>query len=70
MAYLNTLGIIFGLVVLPFTTALPQHQVKRQVSELRDSYDFIIAGGGTTGLTIADRLIEAFPKGSPAGTHL
>ena len=35
--------------------------VKRQVTELRDRYDFIIAGGGTTGLTVADRLTAAFP---------
>ena len=42
-------------------TALPHGSVKRQVTELEGSYDFVIAGGGTTGLTIADRLTEAFP---------
>ena len=35
--------------------------VKRQVSQLRDKYDFVVVGGGTTGLTVADRLSEAFP---------
>ena len=30
-------------------------------SQLLDSYDFVIAGGGTSGLTVADRLTEAFP---------
>ncbi|KAK3321765.1 hypothetical protein B0H66DRAFT_618870, partial [Apodospora peruviana] len=35
--------------------------VKREASELLHTYDFIIAGGGTCGLTVADRLTEAFP---------
>lgn len=55
--------LIFGLD--PSSTlvnARPHRQLKRQISELRDSYDFVIAGGGTTGLTIADRLTQAFPK--------
>ncbi|KAK0614950.1 hypothetical protein B0T17DRAFT_646176 [Bombardia bombarda] len=35
---------------------------KRKTSELLDSYDFVIAGGGTSGLTVADRLTKAFPN--------
>lgn len=31
-------------------------------SDLKDEYDFIIAGGGTAGLTVADRLTQAFPN--------
>lgn len=27
-------------------------------SELRDVYDFVVIGGGTSGLTVADRLTE------------
>ncbi|KAF1996029.1 GMC oxidoreductase [Amniculicola lignicola CBS 123094] len=35
--------------------------IKRDVSELETTYDYIIAGGGTSGLTVADRLTAAFP---------
>jgi hypothetical protein len=52
-------GFIFSLLVAT-ASSLP-NTVKRQVGQLRNSYDFIIAGGGTCGLTVADRLTEAFP---------
>lgn len=49
------------VAVLAGAVSASQHMsVRRQVSELRDSYDFVIAGGGTSGLTVADRLSEAF----------
>jgi choline dehydrogenase len=51
----------FGLA-FSLSHALPHAAVKRQVSQLRPNYGFIIAGGATAGLTVADRLTEAFPK--------
>lgn len=53
---------IFGVV-----KALPSRAEalsKRQVTELRREYDFIIVGGGTTGLTVAHRVADAFPERS------
>ena len=64
MRITNFLPCLFSLLGL--TVAIPRPQstgnVKRQASQLLDSYDFVIAGGGTSGLTIADRLTEAFPE--------
>ncbi|KAK4441945.1 GMC oxidoreductase [Podospora aff. communis PSN243] len=36
--------------------------LKHHASELLPSYDFVIAGGGTCGLTVANRLSAAFPN--------
>lgn len=41
--------------------ALPRAAFKRHISELRPTYDWVIIGAGTSGLTVADRLTEAFP---------
>ncbi|KAH8641703.1 hypothetical protein IG631_04644 [Alternaria alternata] len=42
--------------------ALPYAASRQHFWELPPSYDYIIAGGGTAGLTVADRLAEAFPE--------
>ena len=33
-------------------------EVKRSTHELRSSYDYVVIGGGTSGLTVANRLSE------------
>ncbi|EQB43828.1 hypothetical protein CGLO_17473 [Colletotrichum gloeosporioides Cg-14] len=64
MRLLRTLSV--GAWVLSIAEALPrraQSLAKREVTELReDGYDFVIIGGGTAGLTVADRISAAFPE--------
>lgn len=55
-----TYGIICLAVALGEAT--PNAVPKRDTSQILNHYDFIIAGGGTTGLTVADRLSAAFPN--------
>lgn len=55
-------GLLFGeaLIIPRYATIVSERTVSSS------TYDFIIAGGGITGLTLADRLTE-----DPAGTwHL
>ncbi|KAK1843992.1 gmc oxidoreductase [Colletotrichum chrysophilum] len=64
MRIFRTLSI--GAGVLSIAEAFPgraQSFVKRQITDLRDDgYDFVIIGGGTAGLTVADRVSAAFPE--------
>ena len=54
-------GALLALVVKQ-TYALPatlRHaRLLHQRAQLRDSYDYVIVGAGTAGLTLADRLTE------------
>jgi hypothetical protein len=59
---MRKLSLTFLGIAIAAAAPLDSFQVKREVSELRDAYDFVIAGGGTAGLTVADRLTEAFPN--------
>jgi ribulose 1,5-bisphosphate synthetase/thiazole synthase len=59
---MGLLGAAFvSLAALTSAASIPTSNVKRQVSQLRDKYDFVVVGGGTSGLTVADRLTAAFP---------
>lgn len=58
--------LFYGGILLLFArvaAGLPAHAVSATIIErqddLLDEYDYIIAGGGTAGLTVADRLTES-----------
>ncbi|KAK4097968.1 GMC oxidoreductase [Parathielavia hyrcaniae] len=53
---------ILSVAALATAASVPNSKMKRQVSQLRSDYDFVIVGAGTSGLTVADRLSAAFPS--------
>jgi hypothetical protein len=42
----------------PFNSFTPHAVVFNHTEQLRQNYDYIIAGGGTSGLVVANRLTE------------
>ena len=61
MRFLGT-TLVSLAATLTSATAVPSANLKRQVSQLRSSYDFVVIGGGTSGLTVANRLTGALPS--------
>lgn len=64
--------IVTVLLLLGPSLSHPAVQHARLVGrdvDLRSSYDFVIIGGGTSGLTVADRLTEN-PKSQSDPRHL
>lgn len=63
MMFRLTAAALLGLVASPVVWGLPASALRARhltnVEELRESYDYVIIGGGTAGLTVGDRLSES-----------
>jgi hypothetical protein len=58
---------LLGSLALCWDTAEDVRVIERN-ADILDSYDFLIIGGGTSGLTVADRLTEN-PNGALSKSH-
>ena len=50
--------VLFCRDVLAFPSSFDAANILERESQVKDEYDYIIAGAGTAGLTVADRLTE------------
>lgn len=60
MGLVLALWLLFAALGAQVASADPKLTHRQPIEAL--CYDFVVVGGGTSGLTVADRLTKAFPK--------